>query len=313
MLSASPWAFQLHPVPWVVVLLVGGAYGTVVRRPGLAASGRQVAAFFGGLAVLLVALTWPLADLAAHWLLTALVIQRLLLTLAVPALLIIGTPAPLMARLTRPAVIDAAVRTVSHPLVAVAVVTAICIATLTTAAVDAQSSSALARAGMDLALLVAGVVLWTPVLNRLPGTRRPSVLGRAAYLIVQAIVPSFLSVVWIFARHPLYPAYHHATATLSLSPLLDQQVAGFVAKLSTIAVLWTVAFVLLSRAQRVTSAGGDPEPLLWSDVARHLERADRRQRRSANAGFPTVYPDAPAPDARAPEERPEPPPGDGPP
>jgi cytochrome c oxidase assembly factor CtaG len=306
-LTTSPWAFQLHPGPWLVILALGALYGTVVRRPGLSASRRQVAAFFGGLAVLLVALTWPLADLAAHWLLTALVLQRLLLTLAVPALLIIGTPAPLMARLTRPPVIDVAVRTVSHPIVAIAVVTAICIGTLTTAAVDAQATSALARAAMDLALLVAGVALWTPVLNRLPGTRRPSVLGQAAYLIVQAIVPSFLSVVWIFARHPLYPAYRHAAATLSLSPLVDQQVAGFVAKLSTIAVLWTVAFVLLSRAQRVTSAGGDPEPLLWSDVARHIERAERRQRRSANAGFPTVYPDT-AP----PEDRPEAPPGPGP-
>ena len=48
------------------------------------------------------AVTWPLGDLAAHWLLMALVLQRLLLTLAVPPLLVLGTPRPLIARLTRP-------------------------------------------------------------------------------------------------------------------------------------------------------------------------------------------------------------------
>ena len=34
-----------------------------------------------------------------------------------------------------------------------------------------------------------------------------------------------------------------------MTPLLDQQLAGFVAKLSTIAVLWSVAFVIMTRAQ----------------------------------------------------------------
>ena len=42
---------------------------------------------------LVLALTWPLADLAAHWSLTALVVQRLLLTLAAAPLLLLAIPA----------------------------------------------------------------------------------------------------------------------------------------------------------------------------------------------------------------------------
>jgi putative membrane protein len=274
----SPWVFQLHVATWLVVVALAVAHGAAVRRHG-PATRRQITATAVGLVLLLVALTWPLADLAAHWSLTALVIQRLLLLLAVPPLLMIGLPPALWSRLTRPAAIDAVVRRCARPPIAVAVVTVIAVVTLTTGAVEAEGASAWARLGLDLALLIAGLVLWTPVLTELPGTDRPSPLGRAGYLIVQSIVPSFLAIIWIFARHPLYPHFAAGPRLLNVSPVMDQQVAGFVAKFATIAVLWTVAFVSLSRAQQTVSSGGDPDPLLWSDVERHLERAERRERR----------------------------------
>jgi cytochrome c oxidase assembly factor CtaG len=129
----------------------------------------------------------------------------------------------------------------------------------------------------QLIVLLAGFVLWAPVLTHLPGTRHLSALARGGYLIVQSIVPSFLSVVWIFARRPLYPAYSHATVA-GMSPVLDQQLAGFAAKLSTIAVLWTVAFVIMSRAKVMNGDEEEAEPLIWSDVEREIERADRRDR-----------------------------------
>jgi putative membrane protein len=295
--SSSPWTFHLHGATWLVVLALGVAYGVAIRRTA-PAKRRQIAATVTGLVVLLVALTWPLADLAAQWSLTALVIQRLFLLLAVPPLLMIGLPPALIARLTRPAAIDAVVRRCARPAIAVVLVTVIAVATLTTPAVDAEGASAWARLGLDLALLVAGFALWTPVLTELPGTDRPSTLGRAGYLIVQSIVPSFLAVIWIFARHPLYPHFAQGPRLLNVSPLMDQQVAGFVAKFTTIAVLWTVAFVSLSRAQQVVSTGGDPDPLLWSDVERHLERAERSERRRG-VWLPPAYQDPPAPKDRS--------------
>ncbi len=173
---------------------------------------------------------------------------------------------------------------------AVAIVTVVAVGTLTVAAVDAQASAPAVRAGLDLAVLVAGFVLWLPVLGRLPGVARPSALGRAGYLIVQSIVPSFLAVVWIFARHPLYSAYADHGRVLGLAPLTDQQLAGFVAKLGTIAVLWTVAFVAVTRAAH---ADGDEEPLTWADVERQLQRVARRERRS---GRGPVEPPAAPPD-----------------
>ena len=62
-----------------------------VRRP-IRWSRHQIEFFAGACAALAVALTWPVADLAAHWSLTALVTQRLILVLAVAPMLLLGLP-----------------------------------------------------------------------------------------------------------------------------------------------------------------------------------------------------------------------------
>ncbi len=277
--AARPFDWHLHLVWLLAFPALVALYLWATRRGGSRPSTRQKILFLGGLVVLVAAVTWPLGDLAAHWLLLALVLQRLLLTLAVPPLLVLGTPQPLIVRLTRPAGVDAVLRVVVRPLPAVAIVTVVAVATLTTGAVTLAGRSDLARVAIELVVLASGFVLWAPVLTELPGAPRLSALGRGGYLIVQSIVPSFLSIVWIFARHSLYPTYTHAGTVVGMSPLLDQQLAGFLAKLSTIAVLWTVAFVIMTRAQTAETAGEDSEPLTWFDVEREIERADRRQKR----------------------------------
>jgi putative membrane protein len=280
MIAASrPFDWHLHLVWLLVFPVLVAAYLWATHREGWEATRQQRVLFIGGVVVLVGAVTWPLGDLAAHWLLMALVLQRLLLTLAVPPLLVLGTPRPVIAWLTRPAAVDAVLRVVVRPLPAVVIVTVVAVSTLTTGAVTLAARSDVARVLIELVVLASGFVLWAPVLTELPGTQRLSALGRGGYLIVQSIVPSFLSIVWIFARHSLYPPFSHTGTVVGLSPLLDQQLAGFLAKLSTIAVLWTVAFVIMTRAQTADTTGEDDEPLVWTDVEREIERADRRERR----------------------------------
>jgi len=284
--AAHPFDWHLHLLWLLAFPALVAVYVWATRQEGCEASGRQKALFLCGVVVLIAAVTWPLGDLAAHWLLMALVLQRLLLTLAVPPLLVLGTPRPVIARLTRPAAVDAVLRVAVRPVPAVAIVTVVAVATLTTGAVSLAARSDAARVLIELVVLASGCVLWAPVLTELPGAPRLSALGRGGYLIVQSIVPSFLSIVWIFARHSLYPAFSHPGTVVGMSPLLDQQLAGFLAKLSTIAVLWTVAFVIMTRAQTADTTGEDAEPLMWSDVEREIERADRRQRRQGWPGPP---------------------------
>ncbi len=99
---APPFGWHLHPFWLLAIVALVAAYARATRQLGCPATGRQKALFLAGVVLLVVAVTWPLGDLAAHWLLMALVLQRLLLTLAVPPLLVLGTPRPVIARLTRP-------------------------------------------------------------------------------------------------------------------------------------------------------------------------------------------------------------------
>jgi putative membrane protein len=279
--------WHLHLVWLLVVVALIATYLWATS-----ATGRQRFLFVSGAVLLGLAVTWPLADVAAHWLLVALVLQRLLLTLAVPPLLVLGTPRPLLVRLTRPVVVDAVLRVVVRPIPAIAIVTVIAVGTLTTGAVSWAAGSSVAQAVLEVVVLASGFVLWAPVLHELPGAPKLSALGRGAYLIVQSIVPSFLSIVWIFARHPLYAPFAHPGSgkVADLSPLLDQELSGFVAKLGTIFVLWTVAFVVMTRGETAAAAGRDAEPLVWSDVEREIERADRDDRRERRHGWRDFLP-----------------------
>jgi len=282
--------FWTLAIPALVVSYV------VATRTGVhRASPRQRLLFALGVAALVVAFTWPLDNLAAHWSLLALVLQRLLLMLAVPPLLVAGTPRPLIVRLTRPAAIDAVLRVIVKPVPAVCIVTVVAVGTLTTGIVSLAASSDAARVCIQVLVLISGFVLWAPVLTEFPGAHPLSAFGRGGYLIVQSIVPSFLSVIWIFARRSLYASYDHHGTVLGMSPVLDQQLAGFLAKLSTIAVLWTVAFTLMTRAHVTAETGYGGEPLMWSDVEREIERADRREQRSRRPHVPPgdVAPPAP--------------------
>jgi len=297
----DPWAFHLHPVAWLAIATLALAYALAVRHLGMRSgprtlpTHRQLRFLAGGLLSLVLALTWPLADLAAHWSLTALVVQRLLLTLAAAPLLLLAVPSPLLAALTRPAAVDACLETLTRPVVAVVTFSVVAVGTLITPAVAAQASSAWWRAFTDVALLLAGAVLWGPVLRHIPGAHRTIPVAVAAYLFIQSVIPTFPAIIYVFARHPLYDAFRNVHVAFGISPLVDQQLAGVVAKVATLPVLWSAAWVALMRAQRVENAaadgdngdngdnGDDGEPLTWAEVERQLERAERAERKGRAA------------------------------
>jgi len=293
--GADPWAWHGHPLATAVVVIGAIIWLAIVHRwtgrpehRGTGPTRRQYWLFGFAMAALLVTVQWPVADLAAHWSLIALVTQRLLLTLVAAPLLLAATPSSVLERLTRPAPVDAVLAFVTRPAAAIVTFTVIAVGTLLPGAVAAQASSAAARGGFDAVLLVGGLVLWAPVLRNLPGASRPGPVGMAAYLIAQSLVPTFLALVFVFAHHPLYAVYAHANGAIGLSPLADQQIAGIVGKVGTLPVLWTVAWWELSRARRLQEAGDDPDPLLWLDVQRRLQRAERLERQQNRRHRPRI-------------------------
>jgi cytochrome c oxidase assembly factor CtaG len=262
-----PFHWHLGEVAFIVV--AGLAHHLAVPDPQL----RRRAEL--ALVTLAVVVVWPVGDLAASVSLTVATLQRLVIMLAVAPLLLRATPTSVFDLLTRPAPIDRVVRVVAHPGAALVVVTVLGTATLVTPVVDWGAQSALGRDVIVMATLVAGLLLWLPVIHVVPGTRILSPIARAGYVFASSIVVTSLSVVWIFARHPLYPALHHQRE-LHVSALLDQQLAGFVAKLGAYAPMWAIAFIIFSRADR-DAAPVEEAPLYWADVQRELLRVDRQR------------------------------------
>jgi putative membrane protein len=300
--AVGAWTWHPHLLVWVAVAVIGGGVALIHRRllrtdthaapwPRV-----RIRRFVGALVVTLVALGWPLGDLAAHWSLSALVLQRCLLVLAVASLILGGLPDDVIRWVTRPAPVDAVLLRVLRPPAAVIVVTVVLVGSMAPGLVVAQSNSVAARGALDFVVVCAGIVLWLPVIGRIPGIARPRPMIRAVYLVAQAVVPVFLSFIFILAPRPLYPVFVHSRSVLGLSPLGDQQVAGFVSKLSFLFTLLAVAGAVLARAPDSDDDLGPEDPLVWADIERHFERADRR---GGSAAEPLVAPGVVPPGAEA--------------
>ena len=264
--------FHWHAVTALAILAAWVAHLVAVRD----ARHRRRAGL--GLAALAGVVLWPVGDLAASVSLSVATAQRLVVILLVAPLLVRSMPFDLASRLTRPAAVDAVARVAAKPGVALAIVTVVGTASLTSPVVDAGAEHTWVRALTVLADLVVGVVFWLPVLDAAPGTTRLSPMGRAGYLFGGSVLVTALSFVWIFSRHPLYPALHDQRALVHLSAVADQQVAGFVAKFGAYVPLWALAFAIIARA-RESGVAPEESPLHWADVERELERVDRRRSR----------------------------------
>lgn len=277
---ASMLPFDWHPLVLGVIVVAGVAHYFLVNSP------RQRRLALYALVALFVVTMWPIGDLAASVSLTVATIQRLVIMLLVAPLILLSIPTSVLSRLTRPAAVDFIVRRLTHPGLALILVTILGTATLISPVVDFGARSTLGRDLILVAVLLVGIELWIPALAIMPGTKRLSPAARAGYVFASALVVTSLSFVWIFSLHPLYPALHHQQALLHITPLFDQQLAGFVAKLGCYFPMWWVAFVIFFNAE---SKGTPVEetPLYWADVERELLRVDRQRAKAIRHHRPT--------------------------
>ena len=109
--------FRWHLLELAPIVALG------VAQHHLVASVRQRRLAVWALAALAVVVVWPIGDLAASVSITVATIQRLVIIVLVCPLLLLSLSTDVLARLTRPTPVDAVVRWVTLPGVAVALVT----------------------------------------------------------------------------------------------------------------------------------------------------------------------------------------------
>jgi putative membrane protein len=228
------------------------------RRTDLAGWDR-VALFAAALALALVALYSPLDRLAEDDLLSAHMLQHVLIGDAAPALGLVALrgpllffllPASVLGRLARTRWIRATLRFVGRPRVAFALWALNLGVWHVPRFYDAALNHPALHDFEHACWLVAGVLVWTLLVDP-AGHGRLSRGGRIALAAALFATGQVLTDVLVFSFMPLYPAYAGA---YGLSAVTDQQLAGVVMMVEQLLTLGTLAAVLLQPRLRAARA-----------------------------------------------------------
>ena len=214
----DPFAWSLHLDATLPLVALAAVYVLALRR--YPATPARVAAFAAGVALLLATAVTPLYALSFH-LLSAHLLQNVVLAEWAPALLVLGLPPALAARAAR----LPAVRTLTHPAVALPLWLATYFLWHLPPAYDAALRHPDSLLHLEHAsYLATGVLLWWPVLQDEPHRVAPQY--RAFYLFAAFVLASPLGLLLALLPDPVYGWYERGFADWDVSALTDQRIAG---------------------------------------------------------------------------------------
>ncbi len=244
-MDAIRWDFLPHEL-FVAGALVGvyaiGVRGEWVPR-------WRLTCFAGGLLLVVAAAVSPLDSLATTSLLTAHLLQNVVLAEWAPALVVLGVPTGLAARLGRRSV----VRLLTHPAVALPLWLATYAGWHLPAAYDAALDHQSSLLHVEHATyFVTGVLFWWPVFQDAP--RRLSSGAKAAYVFAAFVLASPLGIVLSLLSEPAYGFYVDAPGMWGVSDLSDQQIAGVTMSVEQAVVFFCVAAYFVVRQLRADEA-----------------------------------------------------------
>ena len=255
---AGAWSLD-----WPVALLVTlsallFAQGWVrLRRRGRrdhAGAGRVVL-YALGLALATLALVSPLDVIGERYLMSAHMLQHMLIGDAAPALLLAAVRGPLVVFLLPPLVLRPLARVhrlrralsfLLQPRVSFAVWVLFFAFWHLPFAYDYVLRHRLVHDLEHASFVLAGVLVWAQLIDP---TRRHALsrYRRLAFAVALFAVGQVLADVLIFSFHPLYPAYAAQPERLfGLSPVLDQQLAGLVMMVEQLLALGLFSVLLLA-------------------------------------------------------------------
>jgi putative membrane protein len=241
------------------LLLVGGYLICVGPRrsrfPGASeVAGWRIGAFLLGVGVMFLALATPLDQLSDQYLLSAHMVQHMLLTLAMPPLLLLGTPGWLMRPVLRSWLMAGLARFVTRPLVAYLAFNLTIALSHLPLIYNFTLQNHNAHIALHLAYMATAVVAWWPILSQMPELSRLAYPLQMLYLFLQTIPGALVGSLITLAGDVLYPTYAAAPRLWGLTPLADQQLGGMIMWLGVstyIFIIMTVIFFVWAHREEV--------------------------------------------------------------
>jgi putative membrane protein len=218
------WPFD--PTVYLGLALVYLGHAWLAR--GVEDFQRAHSLYFGlGLLTIWVALETPIDTIADHYLDCVHMLQHVLLGFVAPPLMLLGLSPGMVARLVR----LLAVRALTEPIPAQLIAGAVMIVWHIPAFYDATLYSEPLHVGEHLSFIAAGLLLYWPMLRATSAHARWQLSpgAKLLYMLVATLPQDAVALALIFSRVPFYEYYTHAPRLVaSLTPLVDQTVAGAV-------------------------------------------------------------------------------------
>lgn len=245
------WAWQWYPGVHLSLIVLAAAWWLLGRAQRW--SRRPWGWFATAMIALLVTLDWPVGKLGAGYLASVHTLQFLLLTLLVAPSLIMSIPPDGWAALARTrSVASRGLRFLAHALAGLLFYNIIVITTHFPSIVDGAMGTQLGSFAIDASWLVAGLLLWWPILAPTPFNRL-GMFGKMGYLFAATIVPTIPAMMMVFSDWPLYELYELAPRVMThFSPNEDMQLAGLVMKLFGDLPLWIATAVVFFKGTAAT-------------------------------------------------------------
>jgi len=198
-----------------------------------------------GLLTVWAALETPIDTIADHYLDSVHMFQHVLLGFVAPPLMLLGLSPGMVARLVK----VPGVRAITEPIPAQLIAGVVMIVWHVPALYEATLYSEGLHVTEHLAFIVAGILLYWPILQATSAHARwqMSPGAKLLYMLVATLPQDAVALALIFSRAPFYEYYTHVPRLVgSLSPIVDQTVAGAVLMLfgkATIAIAAITVFV----------------------------------------------------------------------
>jgi len=245
-------SWTIEPLQLAPIALVAIAYGVRARtleRRGQPVPRWKIALFTLGVALLVVAVASPIAEVAEEELFAFHMVQHLLLGDLAPLCLLAGLNGPLLRPiLALPGVMR--LRAFANPFVALPVWAVNLALWHLPALYEASVENAAVHALQHTCFFSAGIVLWLPVLETLPAPEWFGTGWKLAYVVAVRLVGTLLGNVFVWGGGPFYDVYDTGDDYLGLTPDADQSLAGSIMMLEgSLVTVVAIAWLFLRMAQ----------------------------------------------------------------
>ena len=222
--------WSIHPSTVIGLAALGAIYLWRARQAseGEAVTGARKISFFSALFLIFASLNGPLHDLSDDYLFSAHMVQHLILTLAMPPLMIVGVPGWMLRPLIRNRVPGAIARKVTKPVWCFVIFNLAISLWHLPMFYNAAMANHNIHIVEHLIFMAAAVLMWWPLTSQLPELPRLPYPGQILYCFLMSIPMSIVAVYITMADHILYPAYSSAPRIFPLSPMEDQLLGGLI-------------------------------------------------------------------------------------